>query len=94
MDRKILGTFAIVLIATSILKLTGLNIVLIEGYEKIATSIMVWLVPEIFTETYPAGYKTLALYMPIIFTLNVALFVWKLIKYRKRATIIVYGDEE
>ena len=87
--RRILAIFAITLAVSSALKLAGVSLKpIVTAYEHLATSIMIWLVPEIFTEVYPAGVNMLALYIPAIFILMVILFIFEKIKYRNKKSSI------
>ena len=91
-DRRILGIFALVLIITSTMKLLGLSLSpIIDGYETIATTIMQWFAPELFSEAYPTSIQILAIYVPLVFLIALTLSVIRLTKYRKKATAL--GDK-
>lgn len=94
MNRKIIGIFAIVLVVSSILKLTGLNRIIIDAYETFAMLIMRWLIGSEIFELYPTSVNTLILLMPLIFITSLTLFIVKLVKRRKymRASEQVVGE--
>jgi hypothetical protein len=84
MNRKIIGIFALVLIISSILKLVKIYWDFIDAYEWLGTQIMSWVAPNLFTmPDLPAGTKTLTIYMPLLFTIMLALGIYQLIKTRK-----------
>jgi len=84
---KILRIFAIVLLVSSILKLTGVHVLLINTYEGLSTNIMTWFCPDLFTVgLYPASVQALALYMPLLWIICVGLFIYKKVKYRKHSS--------
>ena len=90
MDRRALSIFAIILSVTTVAKLLGLSLrPVVVGYEQVASTIMVWLVPSLLSEVYQAGVKTLIIYIPLIFLVNVVLFVVRMIYLRRRHRVIL-----
>jgi len=83
-NRKILGVFVLVWVITSVLKLLGLSLQPVtDGYVRVATSIMKWLVPTIFSGEYPLGVKTLTIVIPLVFMVTLILFVSEKVRYYK-----------
>lgn len=91
-NRKIIGIFAIILIASSLLKLFGVSLhPLVEAYEKVATVIMTWIAPNIFSDAYASSVKTLTIYMPILFSVCLVLGLIQIIKYRRHHKLLAEG---
>ena len=85
-DKRIIGIFAVVLIVTSIMKLLGLSLrPIIDGYVMVATTIMQWFAPEIFSEAYPSSIQTLIILVPFILIATLTSAIIRLTEYRKKA---------
>lgn len=83
-SKRILGIFALLVITTSILKLLGVSFSpIFDGYTKVATLIMKWFMPELFTGVFPSSVEFLAILIPFIFTTSLTLYIIQLVKHHK-----------
>ena len=90
---KVLGIFAIVLITSSILKLTGVLPVIMTAYTNVATAIMEWFAPDILSATSNiTGANNLIILMPLLLLLNISLFTYKHIKYRRKTIVTSWSN--
>ncbi len=71
-----LSIFAIVLILTSIMRLCGLSLhPIVEWYEQVGLTIMGWFLPSLSSEVFPTGIKALVICIPLLFLVNIAIFI-------------------